>query len=108
MEKTRVKRSGKYWYIQWDFTIDYAWDDREVEDEERYEVGNYFHSKEEAEAVAKKIRAVLNGADVIETPSEEEIKERLNMIMPTGPAEPWCVEGYCKHMIDFVKSKIVQ
>lgn len=31
--------------------------------------------REEAESMARKLRAVLNGADVIEMPSEEELKE---------------------------------
>lgn len=77
MENTRVPKGEKYWYIQWDFTIDYAWDDCDVEDEERYGIGNYFHTEEEAESMARKLRAVLKGAEVIEIPSKEDITEKI-------------------------------
>lgn len=113
MEKTRVPKGEKYWYIvsdffAGDFYTTHGVDFYEDIQDGRFALGNYFHTKEEAEAMARKLRAILNGAEVIEIPSEKEIKERLSMIIPTQPVEPWCVEGYCKHMIDFVKSKIVQ
>lgn len=114
MNKTRVKKGEKYWYINTNAAITAMWADWDMEgnypsiDTTRFENGNYFQTCAEAEVMARKLRAVLKGADVIEMPSEEDIKERLNMIIPTQPVEPWCVEGYCKHMIDFVKSKIVK
>ena len=38
-------------------------------------IGNYFYTSKEAETMAKKLRAVLNGAEVIEMPSDEEISK---------------------------------
>lgn len=126
----RVKKGEKYWFINSFGEVVSTTESGVIDDVKRFEAGNYFHTKEEAGAVAEKIRnvlkgawvltppegeilsrkveAVLSGADVIEVPSEEEIKERLNMIIPTQPVEPWCVEGYCKHIIGFIKSKIIK
>lgn len=107
----RVKKGEKYWWIQvncYDIVLQSRIESGSFEDDSLYKQGNYFASYEDAEVMARKLRIVLKGADVIEMPSEEEIKERLNMIIPTQPVEPWCVEGYCKHIIEFIKSKIVK
>ncbi len=76
MEKKRVKKGENYWYI-YSRTLEV----KEVRergdsiDGIYYEHNNYFQTQAEAEAMARKIRAVLNGANVIEMPSEEEMKE---------------------------------
>lgn len=78
MEKTRVKKGEKFWFIDLNFEVCLLShsDQREPTDDWLYDSGNYFATLEEAEAVARKLRAVLNGADVIEMPSEEEIEKR--------------------------------
>lgn len=40
-------------------------------------IGNYFYTSKEAETMAKKLRAVLNGAEVIEMPTGKKFKECL-------------------------------
>lgn len=69
---------------------------------------NSFNTREEAEVVVRKLRAVLDGADVIEMPSEHEIKKTIKGVLPIIPVAPWCVEGYCKYIVDWLKSKIVK
>lgn len=71
----------------------------------RFAYGNYFNTEEEAESMAEKISKVLNGADVIEMPSEEEIKQ----------ASYDCTNGYdddqipgFKEGVEWLKSKIVK
>lgn len=113
MEKTRVPKGEEYGYVDECGYLTTDYDEGRPLDDIRYEVGNYFNLKDEvdyqrAESMAKRFQAVLNGADAIEMPSEEEIKERLDMIIPHGPVESWCVEGYCKHILDWLKSKIVK
>lgn len=108
MEKTRVPKGEHYYYINVFGEVVVDLDYRIDIDNQKYKNGNYFLDKESAESMARKLRAVLAGADVIEMPSEDEIKERLNMIIPTQPVEPWCVEGYCKHIIEFILSKIIK
>ena len=81
MEKTRVPKGEKYWYIAssffaGDFYVTYGVDFYEDIQDGRFALGNYFHTKEEAEAMARKLRAVLNGAEVIEKPVEKEIHFR--------------------------------
>lgn len=111
MGKTRARFGEKYWYVveyAGDFTTASAIDYYEHYDDDLFESGNYFLTEEEAESMARKLRAVLAGAEVIKMPSGEEIKERLDMILPTQPVESWCVEGYCKHIIGLILSKIVK
>ena len=74
MEKKRVERGEQYWFAslysgEGLLTINEESDFDEV----NITVGNCFSTKAEAESMAKKLRAVFNGADVIEMPSEEEI-----------------------------------
>lgn len=92
MEKTRVKKGEKYWIIT-QIGFDYcvipviSGENKDLDDD-AYNKGNYFHTKEEAEAMVRKLRAVLKGAEVIEIPSEEEIKEKASDIAFTE--EPYC------------------
>lgn len=77
-----------------------------------YANGNYFNTKEEAEAMADKIRKVLNGADVIEMPSEEdfyneEFKTNHYFIAKDGAAVVGAHQTGFKHCYDWLKSKIV-
>lgn len=77
----RAKKGERYWSILFDrlfnddgFCVIWHCEDWEddVFSEIRFRQHNYFSSKEEAEAMARKLRAVLKGADVIEMPSEED------------------------------------
>lgn len=78
-ERTRVPKGEKYWFLAYDSIRDKGINVLPSEEEccivdfNRCELGNYFHTKEEAESMARKLRAVLKGADVIEVPSEEEV-----------------------------------
>lgn len=75
MEKTRVPYGESYWWINSVYAVceDKDWNTSTVK--ASYKAGNYYKTKEEAEAMARKLRAVLKGAEVIEMPSEEELKE---------------------------------
>lgn len=71
----RVNYGEWYWYIHGTnylgkFCILRRMDVRDTIDDDCYELGNYFHTEEEAESMAEKIRKVLKGADVIEVPSK--------------------------------------
>lgn len=71
----RVNKGERYWYILCDcdgFYIEEWIDNRCGGDKALFELGNYFATKEEAEAMAEKIRKVLKGADVY---TQEEITE---------------------------------
>lgn len=110
----RVKKGDKYWFINHEGMVIVDEDERWVGDDRCYECGNYFTSRESAEAMAKKLRAVLKGADVIEMPSEEEINEKASELYPSQyneyagmyevPSEKLGF-GDC---IDWLKSKIVK
>lgn len=58
--KQRVKMCGEYWFISPVLEIRSAQDTRNYIDNPRYECGNYFLTRKEAEAAAKKIRTILN------------------------------------------------
>lgn len=104
----RVKKGEKYWYIHLgDFNPCALWDweDDSMYANGRYDNHNYFHTEEEAESMAEKISKVLKGADVIEMPREEEIKQ----------AAYDCTNGYdddqipgFKEGVEWLKSKIVK
>lgn len=92
MKKTRVSKGEKYWYIVSDFFAGDFYTTRGVDFYEdiqdgRFAMGNYFRTKEEAESMAKKLRAVLNGAEVIEMPSEYDIDDVANNL----DSEPCCL-----------------
>lgn len=62
-----------------------------------YLCGNYFHTKEEAEAMAEKIRRVLKGAIVIDKlPSEEEIEAKAKDILD----ERFMIRSHYQYQID--------
>lgn len=76
MTKTRLNKGEKYYLVNTTLgtlSVDYLRDWRTSEDDAYYASGNYFHTEEEAEDMAKKLRTVLNGADVIEMPSTKEV-----------------------------------
>lgn len=95
MEKKRVPYGEKFWFIRTDGRINYG---REYEDlycNAFFNCGNYFHTKEEAERMKRLFDAVLNGADVIQMPSEEEIKLASN-----EEINCWCEEGDPHQYVD--------
>lgn len=90
MKKTRVPKGERYYLIvqeRSEFTIRVYFDEYDDWNDADYENGNYFYTKEEAEAIANKFRAVLNGADVIEKPSTWEIDDMANNL----DSEPCCL-----------------
>ena len=113
MEKTRVPEGEKYWYILLTYEgveVNYKSESLSCFDKERFHNDNYFATKESAETTARKLRAVLKGADVIEMPSEEEIeKEAVSIAMNICGDDYWrdCEEAVHK-ATDWLKSKIVK
>ena len=85
MEKKRVEKGENYYYInafgEVAFDIDYHIGIAN----QNYEIGNYFRSKESAEAMVSKLYAVFAGADVIQMPSEEDASfESANLLGLSG------------------------
>lgn len=117
----RVKKGERYWYVVNDcdgVEVEYAYDDYTHTDKALFELGNYFTDRESAEAVARKIRAVLKGADVIEMPSEEEIKNKASEMCCIGGCDHSCEDShFCGlafprersiKMAEWLKSKIIK
>lgn len=74
----RVKEGEKYWYIGWQthgYYIGHTIDIRSIWDDKKAGFHNYFHTREEAESMVRKLRAVLKGADVIKMPSKNEVDD---------------------------------
>lgn len=63
IKRWRAKKGGKYFYTNHIYGIGFSFEHDCMEDCERYDLGNYFETKEEAEAKAKQIRAVLRGEE---------------------------------------------
>ena len=70
MEKTRVPKGEKYWFINCFGEVVSTTEQGIIDNYYRFNVGNYFHTKEEANTMTRKLRAVLKGTDVIEISSE--------------------------------------
>lgn len=109
MKKTKVIYGDSYWIVDIDGNVRDRDDWRGVIDSRLRKIGNYFTSKEEAEEMASKLRAVFAGADVIEMPSEEEMLKAR----PTFPMEydPWDAknirEGF-ESCYEWLKEKIMK
>ena len=56
----RANKGETYFYIMTGGKIDSSIEDKECTDDMRYDFGNYFKTKEEAEVAAKQIKQVLN------------------------------------------------
>lgn len=112
--KQRVPKGEKYWYIGTDWRgIIVVYSTRDVnmvEDRNRFKDHNYFVTKKEALSMTKKLRAVLAGADVIETPSEEEMEIEANKIAEEIAGGPMsgCFRIAVKMTVEWLKSKIVK
>lgn len=106
----RVKTGYLYWYITIYGEVECDYECDSVGDFKCFSSGNYFHTKEEAEAMAKKLCAVLKGADVIEMPSEEEF---YKVAPSTDKLGGWSLEnsrqvrGF-QDCWDWLKSKIIK
>lgn len=111
MEKTRVKKGDEYWYVHFGLEGVSVFSAIDFGDEAanfRFECGNYSHTKEEAESMARKLRAVLKGAEVVEMPSEEEFKE--NKPLKYNASIDYLVGknfGWWS-CVNYIKSKIVK
>lgn len=104
----RVNKGEKYWFIDPNLRVRYTIDTNLFVDDDFFTIGNYFHTEEEAEAMAHKLRAVLKGADVIEMPSERDIKAVA--IRHCGPLAQWSgstVDAFID-CAEWLKSKIVK
>lgn len=119
MNKTRVPRGGVYWYLDCDVTAMASIETGHEVCESRFKVGNYFTTRNSALAMARKLRAVLKGADVIEMPSEEEVSQQATNIAWNRQDEYYDEEGNviqcygecydsAKDMYKWLKSKIVK
>lgn len=107
-KKQRVLKGDRYWRI---WAMDNRFEIRDSIDDygdicnRMFEMGNYFHSEEEAKSVVKKFRAVLKGANVIEMPSKEEIEESMPELVTND--DFWAKLGWRK-CYEYLKSKIVK
>lgn len=113
----RVKKGEKYWYIGADKYIPIlSYDMRTIFEDDRYRSGNYFTDYSEAEAMAKKLRAVLKGAEVIEMPSEDEFNKQIKEIGVDKQNIELCKNDSISlslmfgalQMLNWLKSKIVK
>lgn len=67
MEKTRVNKGEKYWYIDEFGRVESCTDEyKPYPCLVRFKKGNYFRTEVEAESMACKFRALLKGAEMIE------------------------------------------
>ena len=115
MEKTRVNKGERYWIVLLTGNGCRVIEAREGEvtsskptlNDECYEFGNYFHTREEAESMANKLRAVLKGADVIEMPSEEEYEKIIPQRICSDEFASGEDNGYWNGY-NYLKSKIVK
>lgn len=82
MEKKRAEKGDWYWFIfrtkGGGFVVNCKIEEGSSDDNARFNIGNYFIVKEEALSMARKLRAILAGADVIQMPSEEEINKEIS------------------------------
>lgn len=85
-KKQRVPKDEPYYWImsssKYGFLSVYHEEMNLVSDNDRWESGNYFNSRKDADVIAKKLNAVLKGAEVIEMPSDEEIQKVLAEKIP--------------------------
>ena len=56
-KRWRAEKGGIYWFIDTDFSgkVRDLWDQRSTDENVRYNLGNYFKTKEEAEKVKKEL-----------------------------------------------------
>ena len=114
----RVKKGEKYWFVEvFAFSpfVESCTEINSIGDDNRFNCGNYFHNRKEAELMARKLRAVLKGADVIEMPSEEEVCDEAAIRYPStwngktnsesGYEIPQGFSAFIK-AIEWLKSKI--
>lgn len=60
-KRWRAEKYGTYWFVNSDGKFYQACDEKEYFDDARYHVGNYFRTREEAEEMATKFKAMLKG-----------------------------------------------
>lgn len=58
-KRWRAEYDREYWFVGDAFQVHKAFEFCNIYDDTRYEAGNYFQTKEQAEVVAKKIKALL-------------------------------------------------
>lgn len=76
-------------------------------------IGDCFSTKEEADAMVNKFKAVLQGADVIEMPSEEDITDKIfsttgEVVGPEGEITVFHCMKISKKVLEWIKSKIIK
>lgn len=79
MEKKRVEKGEKYWCVGEDMNpLEAVCGENWALDVLRFKAGNCYTDYHECYVMCEKLRAVLNGADVIEMPPKCEIVKMAN------------------------------
>ena len=119
----RVKKGERYWFISELFMVEARYESNNIMDAELFKANNYFpaslYTPKMVEEMAAKLRTVLKGADVIEMPSEEEIKAQQDRIEDevvfnirdnSGMQLIYCtaINKSAELMADWLKTKIVK
>lgn len=114
----RLNKGEKYWFISGLFTVEARCEAHSIMDAELLKVNNYFPASEYTpkmvDEIAKKLRAVLNGADVIDMPSEEECetfavelaREEAFVCETFSTRADWRMSS--RMTVDWLKTKIVK
>ena len=114
MEKTRLPYGKEYYYVYMCHgcrpAVSSKYEKHMGEDSANFRCGNYFLNRKEAWALANKLRAVLNGAEVIEMPSEVEMQTRRPEIDVEGMngVEYSCFLSGFTYGYRWLESKIVK
>lgn len=72
----RAEKGEKYWFVDFGYYSIYSCYNIEQFaeiDNKRFEIGNYFTTKEDAEVMVEKLRRVFHGASVIDFPGDNDI-----------------------------------
>lgn len=59
MKRWRAKQGGRYYFVAVSMTVLWCGDHRDSFDEELFNAGNYFKNKNDAYAMAEKMKALL-------------------------------------------------
>lgn len=60
-KRWRAEQGERYWFLNARLMVERMIEFRDEFDDELFKIGNYFQTKEEAEAIAEKVRALFEG-----------------------------------------------
>ena len=63
LPRWRARKGEIYYYVDYDFTIDYFIEDEDSADNTNYVIGNYYKTREAAERAAEKIRKIFKESE---------------------------------------------